>query len=190
MMFEEFTGYLHLGVEHILDPNGLDHVLFLFALAIPFSIKQWKTVLILVTAFTIGHSLTLFLAGLDLIKVSSQWVEISIAFSIFITALYNIYLVKKQEKPQTRYLAALFFGLIHGLGFSSFFRSLLGDDSIIFPLFSFNLGVEFAQLIIVLAILLLNFFVTRTLKVKKEYWIYSTSCLIAIWSLKLIIDRL
>jgi len=184
-----FLEYIKLGLDHILDPNGTDHILFLIVLTLPFVIKEWKKVVILATAFTIGHSLTLILSGLDFIKIDSRFIEIAIAASILLTALYNIINALKEYFPQTRYIAALFFGLIHGLGFSSFFKSILGGESIITPLLCFNVGVEFAQLIVVLFILIFNYLVLDVLKLSKKYWVIGVSVLIALWAIKLIFER-
>lgn len=189
-MFNEISEYVKLGIEHILDLNGLDHVLFLVVLAIPFVLKSWKKVIILATAFTVGHSITLILSGLDIIRIDSNLVEILIVVSIFITAIYNLIQSNNKQKNLTRYSAALFFGLIHGLGFSNFFRSIFGNDAILFPLFGFNLGVEVAQIIIVVGILLINKILIDFLKVPKKYWVNTVSVIIAIWSLKLILERI
>lgn len=181
--------YLKLGLEHILDPNGLDHILFLIVLAIPFSLKEWKTVLVLATAFTLGHSFTLLLSGLDIIRIYPRPVEIAIAVSIFLTAAYNLFAAINAQYPKARYLAALVFGLIHGLGFSNFFRSILGGDSITLPLLCFNVGVEVAQLIVVIILLLINFLVIEIFKIQRKHWVIGVSVLIMIWSFKLILER-
>jgi len=189
-MFQEFSAYVNLGIEHILDINGFDHVLFLIVLAIPFTIKNWKTVIVLATAFTIGHSLTLFLSGMDLIRIKSEPVEILIAISILFTAIFNILKAGKAQNNISRYSIALFFGLIHGLGFSNFFKSILGNDAILFPLFSFNIGVELAQVIIVIVILIINKLIIDILNFSQNYWIRFVSIAIGLWSIQLIFDRI
>lgn len=144
-----------LGAKHIMDLNGFDHMLFLLALAAAFDLsKVWRMVL-LATAFTIGHSLTLFLAGLDVVRASRDWVELLIPVSIIfmaIAATLGVSLANKNSKySKATYAVTVFFGLIHGLGFSSFFR-IAADrgDGIIIPLLKFNLGVEIGQIIILL----------------------------------------
>ena len=169
-----FQLYLSLGIEHIADFRGFDHILFLLALCATYDLKHWKKVLILVTAFTAGHSLTLILATLDLIHFSSAIVEFLIPITILLTCIGNF--LQKSDKFSSRahlfkYLIALFFGLIHGLGFSFYLRSLLGqEDSIVGPLFAFNVGLELGQIIIVLIVLLITWLLVNLLKVKHREW--------------------
>ena len=168
-----FRLYLELGIEHIADLQGYDHILFVMMLCAVYTFKEWKQVLILVTAFTIGHSLTLALATLNIIRVSTAWVEFLIPATIFITALGNMF-SNKPDKASTRikYTLALFFGLIHGLGFSNYLRGLLGThDSILLPLLAFNIGVELGQILIVLCILILNALMLHLFRVKQREWI-------------------
>lgn len=186
-----FKTYLELGFTHILDPNGIDHILFLLVLTIPFLINDWKKVFILATAFTIGHSLTLALAALNIVSVNSQFVEIAIAISICMTALLNIWKPIYQSDGvdvKLHYAMALIFGLIHGLGFSNFFKTILGQGNIIKPLFYFNIGVECAQLIIVGFVLILSSFITKIISHKN--WSYLISVLVFIWSLKMVWERI
>jgi hypothetical protein len=150
--------YLELGFRHIADLAGYDHILFVTALAIPFGIRDWRRLAILVTAFTVGHSVTLVLAMLRLVSVSSQIVETLIPATILVTALgaYTTATPQRAENPVTfsRYGMALFFGLIHGLGFSTYLRALLGDEeSIAGPLLAFNIGLELGQLVILCVVL-------------------------------------
>ncbi len=182
-----FAEYLKLGIEHILDINGLDHVLFLIVLVILYDRKSWKTVLVLATAFTLGHSITLVLAGIDIIQANSRLIEIFIAVSIAATALYNI--VSSNSK-KTRYLAALLFGLIHGLGFSGFFKTILGEESITLPLLAFNIGVEIAQAICVLFVLLVGYIITELIGIKKKHYVITVSSVIFLYSIKLILERI
>ena len=167
-----FSSYLQLGFEHIADLNGYDHILFIVALCAIYQLKEWRKILILVTAFTVGHSITLALAALKVVNVSSEIVEFLIPLTIVLTAVYNV--IKKPASKSSLmayYTAALLFGLIHGLGFSNFFRSLLGRESdITMPLLAFNIGLELGQLIIVAAILGINFVMLNTLKVKQREW--------------------
>lgn len=173
-----FSTYLELGFNHILDLEGYDHILFLVALCAIYSLKQWKQVAILVTAFTIGHSLTLALAALDVIRVSAKWIEFLIPVTILATALYNVISrpdpeLHQNKKWRINYLLALAFGLIHGLGFSNFLRSMLmpGEESnLVSQLFAFNIGVELGQLGIVAVILGLAFSFIHLLRVKPADW--------------------
>ncbi len=167
-----FNTYLELGLEHILDFKGLDHVLFIIALCAAYDIKSWKRILILVTAFTIGHSLTLALSALDVLKVDQDIVELIIAITIAITALQNVIISKPdQTAHRLKYTAALVFGLFHGMGFSTYFRQILSrEDEIILPLLSFNLGIEVGQLCIVAGMLLFFFIADRSLKIKPRDW--------------------
>ena len=179
--------YTKLGFEHILDPNGYDHILFVVALCAIYIYKDWKKVLILVTAFTIGHSLTLALSSLRIVTISSDLVETLIPVTIVLTCLYNIIKGKEEgSKSWINYSLALGFGLIHGLGFSNFFKALLGrEESIVKPLFYFNVGVELGQVIIVLLAMLLSYIVVKLLKVKQIYYNYFLSTIILLWALKM-----
>lgn len=169
-----FELYLKLGIDHITDFQGYDHILFIIALTIVYPVKAWKKLLILITAFTIGHSLTLLLATLDLIKIPTDLIEFLIPVTIFLTALLNT--LQKSDKFYSgshtiKYLAALFFGLIHGMGFSNYLRSLLSrEDNMIVPLFSFNLGIELGQIIIVLIIMGLTLLSVEIFGVKRRDW--------------------
>jgi len=167
-----FKLYFSLGLEHIADLQGYDHILFVAMLCAVYTFKAWKKVLILITAFTIGHSLTLALATLNIIRVSVNWVEFLIPVTIFITALGNMISGKPgNASARIKYLLALFFGLIHGLGFSNYLRSLLGThDSILVPLLAFNIGVELGQILIVLCILMLTALILF-FKLKHRNWI-------------------
>ena len=169
-----FQLYLTLGLQHIADLKGYDHILFILTLCAVYSIKEWKRVLVLITAFTIGHSLTLALATLDLIRVDGQLIEFLIPLTIFITAVANL-LARKQSVSALhhymKYGTALFFGLIHGLGFSNYLRSLLGAErGLALPLFSFNVGIELGQIIIVSIIMLLTWVVVGLLAMPRREW--------------------
>jgi hypothetical protein len=171
----EFRLYFELGRDHILDyQNGYDHILFVIALCALYMISDWKQVLILVTAFTIGHSVTLALATLEIIKVNTALIEFLIPVTIFITAASNLFKNEnavQSSKMQINYLYAAFFGLIHGLGFSTFLRSILGrDKSIISQLLAFNIGLEFGQIIIVVVLLLLSFILVDLCGLNRRDW--------------------
>lgn len=171
---ETFKLYFQLGVEHILDIRGYDHILFVVALTTIYLVKDWKKVLILVTAFTIGHSITLALATLRVIQVNTQLIEFLIPVTIFLTAAANLFRNRPEQntkKIQLNYWLALFFGLIHGLGFSNYLRSLLGKDTtIITQLLAFNVGLEIGQIVIVLAFMTITFLFIDVIGVSRRDW--------------------
>lgn len=189
----EFNLFFGLGTEHILDINGYDHILFVIALCAVYSAQQWKNVLILVTAFTLGHSVTLALSSLEIVNVDSALIEFLIPVTIFITAAANIYrkdTVEKGKSLQLNYWLAAFFGLIHGLGFSNYLKSLLGrDESIVTQLLAFNLGLEVGQIVIVLVLMLSAYLFMNVGSVKKRDWTVIISSGIAGISLTLIIEN-
>lgn len=170
----EFGIYFELGLDHILDIDGYDHILFIIALCAIYILRDWKQVLILVTAFTIGHSITLALATLRIINFNSEVIEFLIPVTILITALTNIFKKERtiqQSKIQTNYFLALFFGLIHGMGFSNFLRSMLGKEkSIASQLLAFNIGIEVGQIIIVAVFLLISFILVDIFGAKRRDW--------------------
>ena len=171
---ETFKLFLGLGFEHIIDINGSDHILFVIALTALFTISDWKKVLILITAFTIGHSITLALATLRVIRFNSDLIEFLIPVTIFLTAFFNLFRHKGAGRPmkaQINYYFAMFFGLIHGLGFSNYLRSLLGnDETILVQLLAFNIGLELGQIIIVVIFLLASILVVDLGGVSKRDW--------------------
>jgi len=182
-----------MGIEHITDLNGLDHILFIAALCLRYMISDWKKLLILVTAFTIGHSITLALSTLNIITIPRSWTEFFIAVTILITA-YNNCFVKDftfKTKYPTIYFFALFFGLIHGLGFSTLLKSMLGkDQSIVVQLLAFNLGLEAGQLIIVACILIISFVLINFFRVNRKLYLLFVSGGIAALALEMAIERL
>lgn len=170
---QDFSLYFQLGWQHILDWQGYDHILFVIALCGMYTISDWKKVLILVTAFTIGHSITLALSIFKVISVNTPLIEFLIPVTILITAISNIISKRKKPKGQTlKYTLALIFGLIHGLGFSNYLKSLLGkSSSITAELFAFNIGLEFGQLLIVVGVLIISFILIWIVKIKR--WDYN-----------------
>jgi hypothetical protein len=188
-----FEAYLRLGYQHITDFNGYDHILFIVALCAVYQLRDWKRVLLLVTAFTLGHSVTLALATLRLFTYRADVIEFLIPCTILVTAISNFFFRHSENhlseaRPQfLRYLLALCFGLIHGLGFSNFLRSMLGQEaSIVQPLLAFNVGLEAGQLIIVLIVLGIAFLFNHLLKVQFRYWNGIVSGVVAIIALNLI----
>lgn len=187
-----FSLYFNLGLTHILDIQGYDHILFVVALCALYMLRDWRKVLILVTAFTIGHSLTLVLATLNLIRVNAALIEFLIPVTIFITALSNIFRNPKNQSRagvQLNYGYALFFGLIHGMGFSNYLRSLLGrEESITVPLLGFNLGLELGQILIVLVVLIAASIFVSILNVARRDWKLVISSAVAGIALILMMD--
>ncbi len=188
----DFQLYLQLGFGHIIDINGIDHMLFVLAIGLRYQIIDWKKVLILVTAFTIGHTITLALSVFNVVHFSVQWIEFLIPLTIIIAAINNLWVKQNQpkEKLPTIYFLALFFGLIHGLGFSTYLKSLLGKTNNIVPqLFAFNLGLEVGQLLIVLSALLISIIFVSLLKVNRKDYIIFLSGSIAALALQMAIER-
>ena len=193
----EFQAYLQLGFNHITDSNGYDHILFIMALCTIYTLIDWKKVIILVTAFTIGHSITLALATLGFVSVDPDWIELLIPVTIVITASLNFFykipkgsFTQKQPASTFRYPLALFFGLIHGLGFSNYLRALLGKEAEIFnPLLGFNVGLELGQLIIVFIILSIAFVLIELLRVQRMSWINILSGIIVGMAISLILNN-
>ena len=179
----DFSMYFQIGFQHIADLRGIDHILFIVALCIRYQFTDWSKLLVLITAFTIGHSITLALSVFELIHYSMKWIEFLIPVTIAITAFSNIF-VKKfvfKSKFPLIYFLALFFGLIHGMGFSSYLKSLLGSgESVVWPLLAFNLGLEVGQLLIVLIILLITLIFVSLFKVnRREYLLFFSAAAFA-----------
>ena len=165
--------YLELGFRHISDLAGYDHILFLLVLCAIYQLHQWKTLLVLVTAFTVGHSITLALTSFSVISIKSEVIEFLIPMTIIATAIHNLFIRSTSEiLGHTRsYWMALFFGFIHGMGFANYFRALLMDESsILIPLLGFNLGIELGQLLFVLLVLGVAYVVTNWLKMPQRDW--------------------
>lgn len=169
-----FEFYLKLGFEHIANLNGYDHILFLVVLCAVYQISQWRNILILVTAFTIGHSITLFIVSLDFFSIPSRIIKLLIPLTILITSLQNVINIKQIENSSRmgkNYFMALFFGLIHGMDFSNYFKALImSPDEIVIPLLGFNIGIELGQILIVLFIVLISFIFLNIIKIKHLKW--------------------
>ncbi|MFC4871125.1 HupE/UreJ family protein [Negadavirga shengliensis] len=188
----QFQLYFNLGVRHILDLDGFDHILFVIALCVVYLMRDWKKIIILVTAFTIGHSLTLALATLRLVQINTDLVEFLIPVTIAVTCFTNILRPKPSSGSgvQLNYSFALFFGLIHGLGFSNYLRSLLGKESSIFqPLLAFNLGLEAGQLIIVGVFLIVSSLVVGIFGVNRKEWILVVSSIVLGMSVMMMLEN-
>ncbi len=170
---DQFSIYLQLGFEHISDFEGYDHMLFIITLCAFYSWRSWKKILVLVTAFTIGHSITLALSAFNVINIAQQLVETAIPITIFLTAIHNVWSNTADQHKiavRTNYMLALFFGFIHGMGFSNFFRALTGGESIVLELFAFNVGLEIGQIIIVCLFFALYFIIDQIFKIKHHDW--------------------
>ncbi|OUU48063.1 MAG: HupE / UreJ protein [Flavobacteriaceae bacterium TMED68] len=168
-----FQFYLKLGFNHIANFNGYDHILFLVVLCAVYQLKQWKKIIILVTAFTIGHSITLFLVSFDIFSIPSRYVKLLIPITIMFTSLYNIRSIEKikNSNMSKNYFLALFFGLIHGMDFSNYFKALIiSPEEIIIPLLAFNIGLEIGQFLIVFVIVLISYVFLSVLKIKYYSW--------------------
>jgi hypothetical protein len=214
-MGSEFLVYLRLGFEHITDIGGYDHLLFVAALTAS-DLGRFRRLFWLVTAFTVGHSITLALATLDLVRVSASLVEVLIPLTILVTSMVNAVTwglgqgpapnpetgigasgfsgaAEEEIEPETRirYLIAVGFGLIHGLGFSTFLRAALGgEQSIFLPLLSFNVGLEIGQLAIVAALSLVAFLLIRGVGLSRRAWVLGVSTITGGMALVLLIQRL
>ena len=193
----DFWIWFSTGFDHILDWNGYDHILYVVALCVLFSVKDWKKLLILITAFTIGHSLTLAMSALDIIVVKQSIIETLIPLTIMSTCIINILYRNKLETSKNNinyslnYTIALIFGFIHGMGFSYLLKSMLGkEENTVFPLLSFNLGLELGQLIIVISMLLISVFLTRFTRIKKRDEVLVVSLSVLFVSTFLFIQRL
>ncbi len=181
-MIENFWFNVEYGMNHVLDINAYDHVLFLIVLTIPYLFKDWKRVFVLVSVFTIGHTLSLTLAAYGVVSVSTALVEFLIPVTILIVALFNIFRSGKgaqKRKIGVLFISTLFFGLIHGLGFAREFRMFVGSsDSKLVPLLEFALGIEIAQIIIVFVVLFLGFLFQTIFRFSKRDWIMVISSIV------------
>ncbi len=195
---DDFFIYLGLGFDHITDPAGYDHVLFVVALCAVYTAQQWRQVLVLVTAFTVGHSITLALATLRLVTFRTDIIELLIPITILITAVVNFFFrddtnrfaTRQPRRAVGRYVLAGGFGLIHGLGFSNYLRSLLGREADIWqPLLAFNIGLELGQLLIVAIILGVSQVALRLLTIRPRDWVLVVSGIVAGMALSLIINN-
>ncbi len=189
---QDFGFYFGLGWEHIISKNALDHQLFIAALAAIYLLKDWKQVLILVTAFTIGHSVTLALSVFDIIRFNDSWVEFLIPCTIIITAISNFFQKKFTPKSiRINYFLALSFGLIHGMGFANSIRFMLANDqSIGWSLFGFNVGLEVGQIVVVLGILIMAYLVINLFKINRREWVLFLSAAVFSLALKMALERL
>ena len=183
--------YFDMGWHHIIAWDALDHVLFIIALSAIYLIGNWKQVLVLVTAFTIGHSLTLALSVYDIIRANDRWVEFLIPCTIMATALFNFFQKDYQPKSlRVNYFLALIFGLIHGLGFANYIRFMMAkDQSMGWSLFGFNIGLEAGQIVVVLGILLLSYLAVNIIMLKRKWWVWGLSAIALCFAVKMAWER-
>ena len=181
-MLENFWFNVEYGVNHVLDINAYDHILFLIVLTVPYLFKDWKRVFLLVSLFTLGHTLSLVMAAYNVVSVNGKLVEFLIPITILIVALFNVFTAGKgaqKEKIGILFFSTLFFGLVHGLGFAREFQMLLGDtDNKIVLLLEFALGIELAQVIIVFMVLFLGYIVQTIFRFTKRDWIMVISAIV------------
>ncbi len=193
---EQFNVYFQVGLAHITDIRGYDHILFIIALCAVYFPRNARPLLLLITAFTLGHSITLALATFDIVQIDSQLIEMLIPVTIIITALFNFQrprrgLQKVKQKHYLRYLLAAFFGLIHGLGFSNYLKTLLlQSQSITIPLLAFNVGLEVGQILVVLVLLILCFIFVYIFKLKERDWTIFLSGISFGVALSILIEKL
>ena len=189
---QDFILYLKLGWEHIVSLDALDHQLFVLVLMAVFVFKDWKKILWVVTAFTIGHSITLVLSAFDILRAPAKWIEFLIPLTIVITALDNILMRNKpQNLMQMNYLFALFFGLIHGMGFANTARMMMSKEQSIFvPLLGFNIGLEVGQIAVVIVIMILHFVMLTLFRVNKKEWVMFVSSAVFALALKMALERI
>jgi len=188
---QDFGLYFGWGWNHIISREALDHQLFIAALSAIYLLKDWQQVLVLVTAFTIGHSLTLALSVLDIIRFPSKWVEFLIPCTIVITAFINLFQKKFTPKAiRINYFLALGFGLIHGMGFANAIRfAMAKDQSLGWSLFGFNLGLEAGQIVVVICILLFTQFILSVFRVERKNWVIFLSAGVFSLALKMALER-
>ncbi len=181
-MLDNFWFNVQYGINHVLDPNGYDHVLFLMVLAVPYVFKDWKRVLLLVSMFTLGHTLSLVLAAYDVVSVNAKLVEFLIPVTILITAIYNVFTAGKKDtgsKIGLLFFSTLFFGLIHGLGFAREFKMFAGQsENKVELLIEFAFGIEIAQVIIVFVVLFLGFLCQTIFRFSRRDWVMVLSAIV------------
>ena len=187
---EDFLFYVELGLGHVLDFNAYDHILFLVALAIPFTFRLWKQILTLVTIFTLAHCLSLAFSVYEMVEVNVAWIEFLIPITILVTALFNIKEVIKKDTAlnfKLQSAATAFFGLIHGFGFSNYFKMLMaGEENKLNPLLGFATGIEVSQIVIIIGVLFLAFLLVERLRLPKRYFVLGTSIIVILISLPMI----
>lgn len=188
---QDFWFYLQLGLGHVLDINAYDHVLFLAALALPFTFKSWKSVLMLATVFTLTHCLSLALSTYELVLMDVGLIEFLIPVTIAMTAIFNLLFIKLPTDKKNiglHLIATAFFGLIHGFGFSNYFKMLMAEEeNKVVPLLGFATGIEFSQVLIVLLVLTISYIVVSMIKFEKKRYVIITSTLILLLTIPMLV---
>ena len=189
----QFRVFFELGLKHILNFNGLDHVLFVIAFCALYTWRDWKKILILVLAFTLGHAITLTLAAQNSLRIDAALVEFLIPLTILLTALSNIFRRTNtlgSTKVHLNYLYAAFFGLVHGLGFSNYLRGMLGrGGELMTQLLAFNLGIALGQIVVILVLVLLAGLSIGFLGVSRREWVITLSAAIAGMAFMLVLEN-
>ena len=187
----DFWLYVTLGLEHVLDWNAYDHTLFIIALCASYTLKTWRRALLLVTFFTLGHSVSLALATYQLVTIDSSWVEFLIPVTILATAVVTIVNALREKMLSTGLLFGVltfFFGMIHGFGFAGYFK-MINDGNTLTHLLEFALGIELAQVIIASVIIVLGYIFQELLKLKKVYWVVTLSAVVIIVSIPMLLEN-
>ena len=188
---QDFFFYVKLGLSHVLDFAAYDHILFLMALSLPFAFNSWKKILLLVTIFTIAHCLSLYVSVFDIVFMDGDLIEFLIPITILATALFNLNYIRAKQADKSLVLhvfATAFFGLIHGFGFSNYFKMLMAEEeNKLVPLLGFAGGIEVAQVTIVLAVLAVNFLFLSVLRIKPTLFILTSSFLIILATIPMLI---
>ena len=181
-MLESFWFNVQYGINHVLDIKGYDHILFLMVLAVPYVFKDWKRVLLLVSMFTLGHTLSLVLAAYGIVSVNGNLVEFLIPVTILVVAIYNVFTAGKKDrstKVGLLFFTTLFFGLVHGLGFAREFKMFAGQsEDKLELLIEFALGIEIAQVIIVFIVLFLGFLCQTIFRFSRRDWVMVLSAIV------------
>ena len=176
----DFLLYLKLGLTHVLDWQAYDHILFLIVLVAAYNFSNWKRIFILVSLFTIGHTVSLLLVNYSVVAISSKWVEFLIPVTILVAAFYNLLTSGKNnrsEKVGLFYVITIFFGLVHGFGFAAYYKMITGGNEIL-PLLEFALGIELAQIIVVTIVLIFSFIFQSILRFNKKDWVLVLSSIV------------
>ena len=187
----DFWLYVRLGLEHVLDWNAYDHTLFIIALCASYTLKTWRRMLILVTFFTLGHSVSLALASYGVLSLASDWIEFLIPVTILATAVVSIVNAFRKKLAATGILFTIltfFFGMIHGFGFAGYFK-MINDGNILTHLLEFALGIEIAQVVIASTIVVLGYVVQEVFKLKKVYWVVTLSALVIILAIPMLLEN-
>ena len=187
----DFKYYFTLGWDHIMSLDALDHLYFIAVLSIVYQFRHWKQVLVLITAFTIGHAITLFLSGMDVVRLDNSWVEFAIPCTIVFSTIMNFRKTgSMHQTDKLQYAMALFFGLVHGLGYANAIRFMISkNQDMIWSLLGFNLGLEIGQIFVVLLVLMLSFIVGMTKLFTAREWVLGFSSLVLVLAIKLTIER-